>query len=84
MATYQRTRDTHVLPIYEFTTQLATLEPPPPEMQQLLGAIHGNLDAMNTFVTSPRERCRPSEFFAPENIGRLMSAPPTVRQLDSD
>ena len=30
------------LPMYEFTCQLATLEPPPPEMQQLLGAIQGN------------------------------------------
>ena len=30
-------RDEHVLPMYEFTAQLATLEPPPPELQQLLG-----------------------------------------------
>ena len=30
-------RDEHVLPMFEFTCQLATLEPPPPEMQQLLG-----------------------------------------------
>ena len=38
MADYQRTRDAHVLPVYEFTTQLATLEAPPEQMQQLLGA----------------------------------------------
>ena len=37
MARYQSTRDQHVLPMYEFTTQLATLEPPPPELAQLLG-----------------------------------------------
>ena len=37
MADYQATRDEHVLPMFEFTCQLATLEPPPPEMQQLLG-----------------------------------------------
>ena len=43
------TRD--VLPLYEFTTQLATMEPPPPEMQQLLGAMYGNQDAMNMFVS---------------------------------
>ena len=42
MGEYQRARDEHVLPMYEFTCQLATLEPPPPEMQQLFGAIHGN------------------------------------------
>ena len=36
MADYQSTRDRHVLPMYEFTAQLASQEPPPPEMQQLL------------------------------------------------
>ena len=36
MGDYQRTRDARVKPMYEFTCQLATLEPPPPEMQQLL------------------------------------------------
>ena len=50
MGEYQRTRDEHVLPMYEFTCQLATLEPPPPEMQQLFGAIHGNQKAMDGFV----------------------------------
>src|SRR5436190_985858 len=35
MSDYHRTRDADVLPIYEFTTQLATLEAPPVEMQQL-------------------------------------------------
>jgi hypothetical protein len=33
MSTYQRTRDARALPIYEFTTQMATLEAPPPQMQ---------------------------------------------------
>ena len=42
MSVYHQTRDARVLPIYEFTTQLATLEMPPPEMQQLLGAVYGN------------------------------------------
>ena len=50
MADYQHARDAHVLPMYEFTCQLAMLEPPPPELQQLLGAIHGNQQAMDSFV----------------------------------
>ncbi|HTK15664.1 MAG TPA: NAD(P)/FAD-dependent oxidoreductase [Acidimicrobiia bacterium] len=74
MADYHRTRDARVLAIYEFTTQLATMEPPPPEMQQLLGAIYGNQDAMNMFVSMTAGTVSPVEFFAPENIGRLMSA----------
>ena len=32
MGGYQRERDEHALPIYEFTCQLATMEPPPPEV----------------------------------------------------
>jgi flavin-dependent dehydrogenase len=74
MADYHQTRDAQVLPIYEFTTQLATMEPPPPEMQQLLGAVYGNQDAMNMFVSITAGTVSPIEFFAPENVGRLMSA----------
>jgi hypothetical protein len=74
MATYHMTRDARVLPIYDFTTQLATLEAPPEEMQHLLGAIHGNRDAMDSFVSITAGTVSPAEFFDPANIGRLMSA----------
>ena len=74
MADYHRTRDVLALPLYEFTTQLATMEGPPPEMQQLLGAVYGNQDAMNMFVSITAGTVSPIEFFAPENIGRLMSS----------
>jgi len=73
MSEYQRTRDAGVLPMYEFTTQMATLEAPPPEMQQLLGAIAGNSDAMNDFVSVIAGTVSPAEFFDPRNLGRLMS-----------
>jgi flavin-dependent dehydrogenase len=74
MAHYQRTRDERVLPIYEFTTQLATLEPPPPEMQQLLAAVSGNQQAMDGFVSVSAGTLSPLQFFDPENIGRIMGA----------
>jgi hypothetical protein len=50
MGGYRRERDEHALPMYEFTCQLATMEPPPPEVQQLFGAIWGNQRAMDGFV----------------------------------
>ena len=50
MGGYQRERDEHALPMYEFTCQLATMEPPPPEVQQLFGAMWGNQRAMDGFV----------------------------------
>jgi flavin-dependent dehydrogenase len=74
MSDYQHARDAKVGPMYDFTTQLATLEPPPPEMQQLLGAVHGNRDAMDDFVSVVSGTVSPAEFFDPDNIGRIMSA----------
>jgi 2-polyprenyl-6-methoxyphenol hydroxylase-like FAD-dependent oxidoreductase len=74
MADYQRTRDEQVLPIFEFTTQLATLAPPPPEMQQVLGAVHGNTEAMDDFVSLSAGSLSPVEFFDPANLGRIMGA----------
>jgi flavin-dependent dehydrogenase len=74
MSAYQLTRDAEVLPLYEFTTQLATLAPPPPEVGQLLAAVAGNPDAMNRFAGVIAGTVSPMEFFAPDNIGRIMGA----------
>ena len=64
MADYQRDRDRHVEGMYEFTCQLATLEPPPPEMQQLIGAIDGNQKAMDGFAQMNAGTISPVEFGA--------------------
>jgi 2-polyprenyl-6-methoxyphenol hydroxylase-like FAD-dependent oxidoreductase len=74
MADYQQTRDARVLPIYDFTTQLATMEPPPPEMQQLVAAIHRNQEAIDDFVSLTVGTVSPVQFFDPHNIGRIMAA----------
>lgn len=78
MSDYHRTRDAHALPMYELTTQFATLEPPPPEMQALLGAVAGNPEAMDAFVSVVAGTLSPAEFFDPENVGRLMSPVPAM------
>ncbi|MEA2198492.1 MAG: hypothetical protein QOJ25_2543 [Solirubrobacteraceae bacterium] len=74
MSEYQATRDEHVLAMFEFTCQLATLEPPPPEMQQVLGAVHGNQDAMDGFARVNAGVTSPAEFFSEENVGRIFAA----------
>jgi flavin-dependent dehydrogenase len=79
MAGYQAERDTHSIPLYEFTTQLATLEPPPPEMQRLLATIHGNQPAMDAFVSVTAGTLSPIEFFDPANIAALMASPAMSR-----
>jgi 2-polyprenyl-6-methoxyphenol hydroxylase-like FAD-dependent oxidoreductase len=75
MAEYQAVRDAHALPIYDFTTELATLEPPPPEVQQLLGAIHGHQDAMDAFVSVIAGTVSPVELFDPASIEQLLRRP---------
>jgi flavin-dependent dehydrogenase len=74
MGDYQRVRDEHALAMYEFTCQLAMLQPPPPEMQQLFGAIHGNQEAMDGFVRTNAGTTSPAEFFSPRNVGAIMVA----------
>jgi hypothetical protein len=59
---------------YEFTCQLATLEPPSPDMQQVFGAMHGNQKAMDGFVQVNAGTISPAEFFSSENIGAIMAA----------
>ena len=73
MGHYQSTRDQQVLPMYEFTTQFATLEPPPPELQHLLGAVHGNQEAMDGFARVIAGVTSPAEFFSEENVGRILA-----------
>ena len=73
MNDYQAKRDARVLAMYEFTCELATLEPPPPELQQLLVAMHGNEDAMDGFARMAGGVTSPAEFFADENVGRILA-----------
>jgi hypothetical protein len=74
MSRYQKTRDEHVLPMYDFTCQMATMEPPPPEIAQVLGAVSTNRDASDAFASMIAGTLPVPEFFSPENIGRIMAA----------
>lgn len=74
MADYQTRRDAQVLAMYKFTTELATLEPPPPELQQLLAAMPGNQEAMDGFARVNAGVTSPAEFFSPANVEKIMSA----------
>ena len=74
MSAWHQERDAKAMPIYEFTAQLATLEPPPPEMQQLLGAVHGNQESMDGFVSVVSGAVSPAEFFSEESVGTMLAA----------
>jgi 2-polyprenyl-6-methoxyphenol hydroxylase-like FAD-dependent oxidoreductase len=74
MAAYQRTRDEHVMPMYEFTKQFARMQPPPPEQQQLMAAVHGNPRAMDDFARVIAGVVSPAVFFSEENVGKIFAA----------
>jgi 2-polyprenyl-6-methoxyphenol hydroxylase-like FAD-dependent oxidoreductase len=73
MSAWHQERDAKAMPIYEFTAQLASLEAPPPEMQQLLGAVSGNQEAMDGFVSVVSGAVSPVDFFSEENVRRIFA-----------
>jgi 2-polyprenyl-6-methoxyphenol hydroxylase-like FAD-dependent oxidoreductase len=74
LAAHESARNERVRPMYEFTTQLAALEPPPPEMRVLFGALRGNQDATNAFLSAITGAIPLPDFMSPDNIGRIMAA----------
>jgi 2-polyprenyl-6-methoxyphenol hydroxylase-like FAD-dependent oxidoreductase len=75
---YERQRNEATLPMYEFTYQLAGLKPPPPDMQQLFGALRGNQADTNRFFGLIANTVPIPEFFAPENLQRIIGAAPAL------
>jgi flavin-dependent dehydrogenase len=74
MGGYQARRDEQVLPMYEFTGDLATLAPPPPETQRLLSAASRSQEAMDGFARVVAGVTSPAEFFSDESVGRILAA----------
>jgi 2-polyprenyl-6-methoxyphenol hydroxylase-like FAD-dependent oxidoreductase len=74
MAGYQAARDASVMPMFEFTCQFASFQPPPPERLELFAAMQGNQEAMNGFVRVFAGATSPAEFFADENVSRILAA----------
>jgi 2-polyprenyl-6-methoxyphenol hydroxylase-like FAD-dependent oxidoreductase len=72
MAAYQVARDERVLPFYELTTEIATLEPPRPEMERVLRALPGNQEAMDAFARVMAAAESPVEFFDESNVTRIL------------
>jgi len=74
LAEYEGSRNERVTPLYHFTCELAKLEPPPPEIQQLFGAMHGNRAATNQFFSAITGSLPLPEFMNTDNLGRIMAA----------
>jgi hypothetical protein len=55
--------------------RIASLQPPDEQMSRLAAAIAGNQPAMDAFARLNSGMTSPAEFFAPENISRLLGGP---------
>jgi 2-polyprenyl-6-methoxyphenol hydroxylase-like FAD-dependent oxidoreductase len=73
LADYHSARDHHVLPFYQLTAQIAALEPPPPDLAQLLSAASRNQEAMDDFVRVTAGVTSPAEFFSEDNVRRVLA-----------
>jgi flavin-dependent dehydrogenase len=72
IADYEKKRNEKETPYFELTTQLASLEPPPSEIIQILGALRNNPEQTSRYFGVFAHTVPVAEFFAPENIGRLL------------
>jgi len=71
LAAYEQTRNQAELPYFDLTTQLAALEPPPPEVQQLLEALRENPEQRSRFFGMLAHTVPVTEFFSPENMQKI-------------
>ncbi len=75
LAEYARQSEEWELPFYELTCQMATFAPPPPDMRALYTALQGDQEAIDRFIGLITEATSPADFFAPENVQRLLARP---------
>jgi flavin-dependent dehydrogenase len=72
MAASQRARDDRSLALYGLTCQFAKNEPPPADMQQLLGAVSTSAEASDDFTSVMAGTLPVAAFFSPDNAARIM------------
>lgn len=72
LAGYEHNRNDEVVDMFEHNTQLARLQPPPPEMVALLNALQGDAVEIDRFLGTVAGTVSLREFFSAENISRIM------------
>lgn len=71
---FQARRDEASVPIFEFTRAMAALDPPDENTAALFMALAGNQEATNAYFGVVAQTVPVGEFFAPENVGRIIAA----------
>ena len=72
LTAYERRRNEATAETYETTVQFAQLEPPPAVMQPLFAALRDDAEETGRFFGTVTGTVSAAEFFAPENIARIV------------
>jgi len=73
LAGYEEKRNQSETAFFEMTTQLATLTPPPPQMQQILVALKNNPEQRSRFFAVLAHGVPVEEFFSPQNVQKILA-----------
>src|SRR5260370_1762426 len=76
LAEYQRIRDEDFIPMYDFNCGMAIMEPQPPQMLALYAALRHDPVARNRFFGTLGGTVPIPEYYAPENLQRIVSRAP--------
>jgi choline dehydrogenase-like flavoprotein len=77
-ADYERRRNELSADGFESTIGFARLQPPPPERQQLLGALLGDQEQADRLFGTFAGTVSTAEFFAPDNLARILQTSDVV------
>jgi flavin-dependent dehydrogenase len=73
LAGYEQLRNIAAAPLLAAACQAATFGPLPPEVLGLRAALRGNPEATSQYFGTVAQSVSAGEFFAPENMGRIMA-----------
>lgn len=78
IAQFQDRRDASAMPIYEFTREMAKLDPPPQQVIDLFVALRDNPKDTSDYFGIFAQTVSPAAFFAPDNVGRIIASAAAV------
>lgn len=79
LASYERRRNEATAETYATTIRFAHLAPPAPEMEPLFAALRSNREETGRFFGTVTGTVSTAEFFAPENVARIVGEGRTDR-----
>lgn len=72
LSAHEAARNERVRPMYEFTNEIATLEPPPPLLQRLFAALRDDPPATDAFLSAISGATPLGAFLSEEALGRIL------------